>query len=158
MHSGVLTNVRREFRYEDVWVVTRPEMLWHRGVILYTFSTYSLHHSQEGDGLQYLEREAFSWEAVPWSCSQCYGNRPPPKQEAGVEGVGRENQNQTWLMTMSFLLQKWKTLLLDTYTHPHIPLTPPSAPPDGGFLCVLCIASAFKGEAWMCLIPLFLDI
>ena len=65
MHSRVLTNVMREFRYEDVWVVTRPEILWHSGVILYTFSTYSLHHSQEGDGLQYLEREAFSWESVP---------------------------------------------------------------------------------------------
>lgn len=85
--------------------MTKPEILWHRGVVLYTPAP-----SQEGDGLQHLEREAFSWEAVPWSCSQGCGNRPPPppppKQEAEVEGVGRENQNQTQLMTVSFFLQK----------------------------------------------------
>lgn len=88
MHSGVLTNVRREFRYEDVWALTRPGILWHRGVILYTPAPFL-----GGDGLQHL-REPFP-EKVCLDHALSVMGTGHPLNRSRRGGVGRENQNQT---------------------------------------------------------------
>lgn len=68
MHSGVLTNVRREFRYEDVWAVTRPGILWHRGVILYTPAPFlgGRWFAAPREGSLFLRRCALIMLSVLW--------------------------------------------------------------------------------------------
>lgn len=79
---------------------------WDLGIVApWSRSLHTLRHSQKGDSSA-LRRKPLPGKLCLDTLRA--GGTGSPKQEAGVEGMGRENQNQTQLMTLtlSFLLQK----------------------------------------------------
>lgn len=89
--------------------------------------------------MRHLQREAFSWEAVPWSCSQGCGNSPPPPSAPQTgsrsRGGGERKPKPNPTHDCVFLFAKAKDI---TVGHVHTPTdTPhPTPTPQTGVSCV----------------------